>query len=53
MVFRQAAVSEEGVRELVKRFAAEECGELIFMPCSAGLDQVDRLAEITSVTASG
>jgi alkanesulfonate monooxygenase SsuD/methylene tetrahydromethanopterin reductase-like flavin-dependent oxidoreductase (luciferase family) len=48
MAFRQAAVSEDGVRGLIKRFESAECDELIFVPCSAELDQVTRLAEITA-----
>jgi alkanesulfonate monooxygenase SsuD/methylene tetrahydromethanopterin reductase-like flavin-dependent oxidoreductase (luciferase family) len=53
MAFRQAAVSDDGVRGLVKRFEAADCDELIFVPCSAELDQVARLAEITSAANAG
>jgi alkanesulfonate monooxygenase SsuD/methylene tetrahydromethanopterin reductase-like flavin-dependent oxidoreductase (luciferase family) len=48
IAFRQAAVSADGVRDLIDRFTAAGCDELIFMPCSAGLDQITRLADVAS-----
>jgi len=41
---RAAAVSAERVRQVVGQFAEAGCDELLFLPCSADMDQVGLLA---------
>lgn len=45
IVLRAAAVTPDRVQEVAKRFEEQGCDELIFVPCSSGLDQVARLAD--------
>ncbi len=44
-----ALTTPDAVERDLKAFAAAGCDELIFFPCSAALDQVERLAEVAGV----
>ena len=44
-----ALTTPDAVERDLKAFAAAGCDELIFFPCSAALDQVERLAEVAGL----
>jgi len=46
LVRRAALVDEAALTRAVKEYEQAGCDELLLMPCAAGVDQVERLAEV-------
>lgn len=51
-VLRAAAIGDDAVRALVRDHEAAGCDDLVLVPCSARLEQVEQLAAVVAATST-